>query len=76
MLFEEKDQLLERYGIFTGAAEELEALAPEAVVAREGNRYGGVRALVKRELAPAGMRLEQPTVEDIILSLVKGAVTR
>ena len=76
VLFEEKDQLLERYGLFTGSAEELEALTPEAVVAREGNRYGGVQALVKRELAPAGMRLEQPTVEDIILSLVKGAVTR
>ena len=70
---EEKDQLLEEYGIFTDSAEQLECLMPEAIVAREANGYGGVRALVKRDLAPAGFQLEKPTVEDIILFLVKGA---
>ena len=73
---EEKDRLLEEHGIFEGSQENLDCLLPEAIVAREENRYGGVRALVKRELAPAGFHLEKPTVEDIILSLVKGAVTR
>ena len=34
--------------------------------------YGGVRALVRRELAPVGFQLEKPTIEDIILALVKG----
>ena len=70
---EEKDQLLEQYGIFTDTAEQVEALRPEAVVARESNGYGGVRCLVRRDLAPAGFQLERPTVEDIILFLVKGA---
>lgn len=70
---EEKDALLEKYGILTDTAEQLECLMPEAVVAWEPNGYGGVRALVRQDLAPAGFRLERPTVEDIILFSVKGA---
>ena len=73
---EEKDRLLEEYGIFTDSAEQLECLLPEAIVAREPNGYGGVRALIRRDLAPAGFQLEQPSVEDIVLFLVKGATTR
>ena len=70
---EEKDRLLEQYGIFEDSKENLDCLQPEAIVAREENRYGGVRALVKRDLAPAGFGLEKPTVEDVVLFLVKGA---
>ena len=73
---EEKDQLLEQYGIFEDSRENLDCLQPEAIVAREENRYGGVRALVKRDLAPAGFQLEKPSVEDIVLFLVKGAKRR
>ena len=69
---EEKDALLEQYGIFNDTAEQAEALMPEAVVVRETTPYGGVRALVRRELAPVGFQLEKPTIEDIILALVKG----
>ena len=69
---EEKDALLETYGIFNDTAEQAEALMPEAVVVRETTPYGGVRALVRRELAPMGFQLEKPTIEDIILALVKG----
>ena len=73
---EEKDRLLEEYGIFEDSRENLDCLMPEAIVAREETRYGGVRALVKRDLAPAGFRMEKPTVEDVVLFLVKGAKTR
>ena len=73
---EEKDRLLEEYGIFEDSRENLDCLMPEAIVAREETRYGGVRALVRRDLAPAGFRMEKPTVEDIILFLVKGAKNR
>ena len=73
---EEKDQLLEQYGIFEDSRENLDCLQPEAIVAREESRYGGVRALVKRDLAPTGFRLEKPTVEDVVLFLVKGAKRR
>ena len=73
---EEKDRLLEEYGIFEDSRENLDCLMPEAVVAREETRYGGVRALVKRDLAPAGFRMEKPSVEDVVLFLVKGAKNR
>ena len=73
---EEKDRLLEQYGIFEDSRENLDCLQPEAIVAREESRYGGVRALVKRDLAPAGFQLEKPSVEDIVLFLVKGAKNR
>ena len=69
---EEKDSLLEQYGIFNDTAEQAEALMPEAIVSMETTPYGGVRALVRRELAPVGFQLEKPTIEDIILALVKG----
>ena len=70
---DEKDQLLETYGVFAGTAEQLESLREEAVLGREASGYGGVRALVRREEVPAGLELERATVEDIILFMVKGA---
>ncbi len=71
---DEKDRLLETYGIFAGTAEQLESLREEAVVGREDSHgYGGVRALVRREEVPAGLELERASVEDVILFMVKGA---
>ena len=69
----EKDALLEDLGLFTGTAEQADSLLPEAVVGREASGYGGVRALVKRNLVPPTLELERPTVEDVILFTVKGA---
>ena len=69
---DEKDALLDGYGIFIGTAEQADSLAPDAVVARESQGYGGVRCLVRRSAVPATLTLERPTVEDIILFLVKG----
>ena len=66
---EEKDALLEQYGIFNDTVEQAEALMPEAIVSMETTPYGGVRALVRRELAPVGFQLEKPTIEDKIQSL-------
>ena len=73
---EEKDRLLEEYGILTDSSEQVDCLRPEAIVARKASGYGGVRALIKRDLAPAGFQLEKPSVEDIVLFLVKGAKNR
>lgn len=70
---EEKDRLLEQYAIFSGTTEQADSLLPEAVVYRESTGLGGVRAMVRRNLVPASLTLEKATVEDIILSLVKGA---
>ena len=71
---DEKDQLLETYGVFAGTPEQLGSLREEAVVGREeAHGYGGVRALVRRDEVPAGLELERATIEDIILFMVKGA---
>ena len=56
--------------------EQADSLLPEAVLGRETRNYGGVRALVKRSLAPQTLALERPTVEEIILFIVKGADRR
>ena len=73
---EEKDRLVEDCGLFTGTTEQAESLLPEAVIGRETKEYGGVRALVRRSLVPETLTLERPTVEEIILFIVKGEETR
>ena len=70
---DEKDRLLEEYGILVGTADQVNSLQARAVVAREDSSFGGVRCLVRRKLVPEGWALERPTVEDIVLFLVKGA---
>lgn len=69
----EKDALLEDYALFTGTAAQADSLDAEAVVGREENGYGGARCLVRRKMVPATLTLERPTVEDVILYMVKGA---
>lgn len=69
----EKDALLEEYALFTGTADQAASLDADAVVGREASAYGGVKCLVKRDSVPATLTLERPTVEDIILFMVKGA---
>ncbi len=70
---EEKDAMLERYGIFKGTAEQADSLLQEAVIGREDSAYGGTRALVLRDAAPSTLLLERPTLEDVILFTAKGA---
>ncbi|MBQ8852328.1 MAG: ABC transporter ATP-binding protein [Oscillibacter sp.] len=72
---EEKDRLLEECGVFIGTAAQAEELDEDAVIGREASGFGGVRMLVRRELVPAAIPLEKPTVEDIILFTVKGVNT-
>ena len=76
LFHEEKDAMLDRYGIFVGTAEQADSLWPEAVIGREDSAYGGVRALVRREAAPSTLTLTRPTLEEVILYTVKSAKTR
>lgn len=68
---QEKDRLLETYGLFVGTRQQAEELAEDAVLAREDSGFGGVRAIVRRDAVPACLLLEKPTVEDIILAMVR-----
>lgn len=68
---QEKDRLLETYGLFVGTRQQAEELAEDAVLAREDSGFGGVRAIVRRDAVPVCLPLEKPTVEDIILAMVR-----
>lgn len=69
---EEKDRLLETYGVLHCSKEELSAL-PRSVI-QGGTRtsnYGGVEALVLRKKVPANLKVDYANIEDIILFLAK-----
>lgn len=68
---QEKDRLLETYGLFVGTRQQAEELAEDAVLSREDSGFGGVRAILRRDAVPACLPLEKPTVEDIILAMVR-----
>ncbi len=67
----EKDALRDEYGIIACSKSRLSELPQGAVLGAEESPYGA-RALVKRSLVPASLPVERPSLEDIILFLVKG----
>ena len=71
VLCEEKDLLLDKYGILKCSREQL-ANSPEEAV--HGKRVGtyGVEALVEREFMPRDAVVDRANLEDIILYMVKG----
>lgn len=71
VLCEEKDVLLDRYGILKCSKEQLSNIPEEAV---HGKRIGtyGVEALVEREFMPRDAVVDRASLEDIILYMVKG----
>lgn len=71
VLCEEKDRLLETYGILHCAKEELAKLGGEAVRGKRENPYG-VDALVDKTKLPAGVETEKAALENIILYMMKG----
>ena len=70
VLCEEKDVLLDRYGILKCGREDLNRVDPTAL---HGVRLGqyGAEALVERDRAPRDMVVDRATLEDIILHLAK-----
>ena len=73
MLCEEKDVLLERYGLLKCSPQELTAVDPAAIHGKRIGEYGA-EALVDRDKAPRDLLVEKPTLEDIILYLAKEEV--
>ncbi len=69
---EEKDRLLETYGVLHCSKEELSAL-PRSVIqgGTRSSNYGGVEALVLRKKIPANLKVDYANIEDIILFLAK-----
>ena len=71
LFVESKDELKENYGICTLSNEEVENLDEEAIIGRRIHSFGQ-ELLVKRNLVPDGIRLQKPSIEDIMIYFVKG----
>lgn len=72
MLMEEKDVLLEQYGIVHCDGARLETLDKEAILHRKDSPYGS-EALVRREAFPAGLQVSPVSIEELFVYMVKEA---
>lgn len=70
LLCEEKDRLLERYGVVHCSTEELESIAPDAVLGRRVNAYGA-QAIVRRDAVPEGLQISPVSLEELFVFMVK-----
>ena len=72
MLCEEKDELMEEYGVLHCKREDFEAIDPAAVIGSSDSIYG-VSAVVRRDAVPEGWELSPVNLEDLFVVMVKGA---
>ncbi len=70
LLFEEKDRLLEEYGVVKLSEADFEAVPKAAVKGARRGKYG-VEALVDKSVA-GSVRAEKPTLEDVIIFFARG----
>ena len=71
VLCEEKDLLLDKYGILKCSKEQLANIPEEAVHGKRVGTYG-VESLGEREFMPRDAVVDRASLEDIILYMVKG----
>ena len=72
LLFEEKDRLLEEYGLLLCTREQLEQLPEGAVKSQKASPYG-VEALVLRAAVPEGWHVVPISIEELFIFMVKEA---
>ncbi|MBE5893008.1 MAG: ABC transporter ATP-binding protein [Lachnospiraceae bacterium] len=72
LLCEEKDRLLDEYGLIHCTAEELQKLPAESVKYKKENPYG-VEAMVPRSVVPAGINISPISIEELFVFMVKEA---
>jgi len=68
---EEKDKLLEEYGMIRLSKANFEAVPPESVLGKKETEYG-VEALVHKSAVSGAFLTEHTSIEDIILFIAKG----
>lgn len=71
LFVESKDELKENYAICTLSNEEVKNLDEEAIIGRRIHSFGQ-EMLVKRNFIPDGIRLQKPSIEDIMIYFLKG----
>jgi ABC-2 type transport system ATP-binding protein len=72
LLCEEKDRLLDEYGLIHCTAEELRNLPADAVRYKKENPYG-VEAMVRRDGVPDGVHISPISIEELFVFMVKEA---
>lgn len=72
MLMEEKDVLLEQYGIVHCDGARLEALDEDAILHRKDGPYGS-EALVRRDAVPGDLQVSPVSIEELFVYMVKEA---
>lgn len=72
LLCEEKDALLEKYGMIHCAPETLRSFASGVVIGKKTSPYGA-EAIVKRAMLPAGYPVSPIGIEELFLYMVKEA---
>lgn len=71
LFMEEKDKLLEEYGLCSLSKEALKDINPAAIVAKRENAFG-INLLVKKDLVPTWLDLKKPSIEDVMIYIIKG----
>ncbi|NLX65101.1 MAG: ABC transporter ATP-binding protein [Clostridiaceae bacterium] len=70
---EEKDKLLEKYGILRCSAADFEAIDPKAVHGVRKNNYS-IEALVETSMIPSSMPVDRASIEDIIVFIAREGI--
>ncbi len=70
---EEKDRLLEKYGVLKCSKTDYDAVNPKAVKGVRKNNYG-IEALVETSMIPSAMSVDKASIEDIIVFLAKEGI--
>ncbi|MDO5734770.1 MAG: ABC transporter ATP-binding protein [Eubacteriales bacterium] len=75
LFVEAKDDLKENYGLCTLSNEEVKDIDEDAIVGRRVHSFGQ-ELLLKKNLVPAGLKLEKPSIEDIMIYFIKGVESK
>ncbi len=70
LLCDEKDLLLEKYGVINCTKEELQKLDTSAIVGKKKTPYG-INVLMERRNIPQGLKISAVDVEDLFVFMVK-----
>jgi ABC-2 type transport system ATP-binding protein len=70
LFMDTKDGLIEKYGKASIGKEQLDSIDKTAIVGKRTHKFG-VELLLKRELAPKDLKLENPSIEDIMVYMIR-----
>lgn len=71
ILCDEKDRLIERYGVIHCTAPDLEKISSESIIGKRESQYG-VEAVVERAAIPSEFEITPVSIEDLFVFIVKG----